>query len=140
MDNLLLCDTCVIIDYINEHDLLLSTLEDNHFILFINSIIEMELLYGTHDMKELRKIQQKLDLFRRLEINQDILDMATNLITQHVLSHKLNPADAIIAASALVYDLPIFTYNTKDFRYLPDVRLWNPSTNYSIQEEREDDE
>ena len=128
MNNVLLCDTCVIIDYINEHDELLQTLKDNHFVLFVNSIIEMELLYGAHDQKELKKIQQKMTLFRRLEINQDTLDMATELVKQYSLSHRLHPADAVVAATTLTYVLRLFTHNKKDFRYLPDVCLWDSSS------------
>lgn len=62
MTKLLMCDTCVIIDFINENNLLLSQLTQDHFILFINSIIEMELLQGAHNKKELSKIEQKLKL------------------------------------------------------------------------------
>ncbi len=87
MDNLLICDTCVIIDYVNEHSSLLSELKDRRFVLFINSVIEMELLQGAHDKKELKKIGQKLNMFRRLEITQDILDIATKLIRKYSLSH-----------------------------------------------------
>ena len=36
-------------------------------------------------------------------------------------------ADAIIGATVVLYDLPLFTHNIKDFKYLPDVRLWQPS-------------
>lgn len=137
VNKLVLCDTCVIIDFINERDLLLKALRDNQFTLFINSIIEMELLYGAHDQQELQKIQKKLNSFRLLDMNQKVLNHATHLLTQYILSHRLNPPDAIIAATAVVYDLPLFTYNTKDFNYLPDVRLWDSSTFHPIQEEPE---
>ena len=82
MDKLLLCDTCVIIDHINGNSLLLSELKERRFILFINSVIEMELLQGSHDKRELKKTEQHLNMFRRLEISQDILDIATNLIRE----------------------------------------------------------
>jgi tRNA(fMet)-specific endonuclease VapC len=128
MDNLVLCDTCVIIDFVNGHDPLLQSLHDSQCTLFFNAIIEMELLYGAHNQRELRKIQQKLNIFRRLELHQAMLDRATHFVTTYTLSHRLNPADAIIAATAVLYDLPLFTHNTKDFKYLPDVRLWQPES------------
>ena len=137
MDKLILCDTCVIIDCINEHDLLLDTLRDNQFTLFINSIIEMELIYGAHNQQELRKIRQKLNNFRRLDMHQDVLNHATHLLIHYTLSHRLNPPDAIIAATAVIYDLPLFTHNTKDFKYLPDVHLWDSSRDYPSQEKPE---
>ncbi|EDN69192.1 PIN domain protein [Beggiatoa sp. PS] len=127
MNKILLCDTCVIIDFINENDLLLSKLsEENHFTLFINSIIEMELLQGVHNKQELKKVEQKLTLFHRLEINQDILEIATNLVKKYSLSHQLKLADAIIAVTAMTYDVPFYTYNKRDFRYFSDILLWAP--------------
>jgi len=131
MGKLLMCDTCVIIDSINGNDLLLFQLKQNSFILFINSIIEMELLQGSHDKKELRKIEQELKIFRRLEINQDILDTATHLVKKYSLSHNLKLADALIGATALTYDLPLYTYNTRDFKFIPNIVLWDSSTTES---------
>jgi predicted nucleic acid-binding protein len=125
MSKLLICDTCVIIDLINENDLLLFQLKQNSFILFINSIIEMELLQGAHNKKELRKIEQQLKIFRRLEINQDVLDTGTHLVRKYSLSHQLKLADALIGATALTYDLPLYTYNTRDFKFIPNIMLWN---------------
>lgn len=34
--------------------------------------------------------------------------------------------DAIIAGTALVYGLTLITRNTDDFRWITQVRLWNP--------------
>jgi predicted nucleic acid-binding protein len=128
MDKLLMCDTCVIIDFLNENDLLLFQLKQDSFILFINSIIEMELLQGAHDKKELRKIEQQLKIFRLLEINQGILDTATYIVRKYSLSHQLKLADAVIAATAITYDLPLYTYNTRDFKFIPDIVLWDFSS------------
>jgi len=127
MDNLLICDTCVIIDYVNEHSSLLFELKDRRFVLFINSVIEMELLQGAHDKKELKKIGQKLNMFRRLEITQDILDIATKLIRKYSLSHNLQLPDSVIAATASVYNVPLLTYNTKNFKYIPHIQVLKPS-------------
>jgi len=127
MNKTLLCDTCVIIDLINENDLLLSKLsKQEHFTLFVNSIIEMELLQGVHNKQELKKVEQKLTLFHRLEINQDILETATDLVKSYSLSHQLKLADAIIAATAMTYDVPFYTYNKRDFRSFSGIRLWAP--------------
>jgi len=126
-NNLLLCDTCVIIDFINGQSLLLPTLLDHQLILFTNSIIEMELFQGAHDQRELRKIEQKLNTFRRLEINQDVLTLATQWVRRYSLSHHLRLADAVIAATAVLYDIQLLTYNTSDFRYLSNVQLFDYS-------------
>jgi len=124
---MLICDSCVIIDYINENDTLLSELRERCLILFINSVIEMELLQGAHDKRELKKIEQKLNIFRRLEFSQDILGVAANLVRKYSLSHSLQLPDSVIAATASVYNVPILTYNAKDFKYIPNVKVLKPS-------------
>ncbi|MCP4699120.1 MAG: type II toxin-antitoxin system VapC family toxin, partial [Gammaproteobacteria bacterium] len=45
------CDTSLIIDLINERNDLLNHLAGQGAVLFINSIVEMELLQGAHDKR-----------------------------------------------------------------------------------------
>ncbi len=123
MTDYLLCDTCVIIDFMNGRSQVLNELINNKTTLFINSIIEMELLQGARDKKELRIIENKLDSFRLLNMQQDIFDLATQNIRTYRLSHNLALPDAIIGATATFYQIPLFTYNGKDFKFLPDVQL-----------------
>ena len=125
MPNYLLCDTCVIIDFMNERSAVLHSLLENKTTLFINSIIEMELLQGARNKNELRAIQKKLSFFRLLDMQQVIFDLATDYIRAYRLSHGLALPDAIIGATAIYYQLPLFTYNSKDFRFLPEIQLVN---------------
>jgi len=124
MNQLVLCDTCVVIDLINQNSDSLDKLKKQGSMLCINSVIEMELIQGAHNQRERQKIIGKINGFRRLEINQAILDLATQLVTRYVLSHHLELPDAMIAACALIYDIPLFTYNIKHFKYLPNIKLF----------------
>jgi len=63
MADYLLCDTCTIIDFINGRKQTLPVLLAQGVTLFINSIIEMELLQGARDKNELRVIEKKLRSF-----------------------------------------------------------------------------
>jgi predicted nucleic acid-binding protein len=58
MPEYLFCDTCVIIDFMNGRSQVLNDLLHHETTLFINSIIEMELLQGAHDKNELRIIEK----------------------------------------------------------------------------------
>ncbi len=40
------------------------------------------------------------------------------------LSHNLTIPDAIIGAMSIVSDLPLFTYNKKDFKFMPGIELY----------------
>jgi tRNA(fMet)-specific endonuclease VapC len=123
MSDYLLCDTCVIIDFMNERSHELAELMENKTTLFINSIIEMELLQGARNNIELRRIEKKLTAFRLLNMEQIIFDFATQFIRDYRLSHGLLLPDAVIGATAIYYQIPLFTYNRKDFGYLPSIGL-----------------
>ena len=123
MSDLLLCDTCVIIDYMSGRSQVLNDLINNDVTLFVNSIIEMELLQGARDKNELQRIEKKLGAFRLLNMQQTIFDLATQFIREYRLSHGLALPDAVIGATAIYYQIPLFTYNRKDFRFLPAIQL-----------------
>jgi predicted nucleic acid-binding protein len=44
---------------------------------------------------------------------------------KYKLSHGLLIPDAIIAATAITYDLKLFTYNIKDFIFISGIRLFS---------------
>jgi tRNA(fMet)-specific endonuclease VapC len=123
MPDYLLCDTCVIIDFMSGRSHELDELMASNTTLFINSIIEMELLQGARNNVELRRIEKKLTAFRLLNIQQTIFDLATQFIRDYRLSQGLLLPDAVIGATAIYYQMPLFTYNRKDFSYLPSIVL-----------------
>ncbi|MEA2049849.1 MAG: hypothetical protein U9O56_03890 [Campylobacterota bacterium] len=45
------------------------------------------------------------------------------LVEKYSLSHGMGIYDTIIAATCLVYDLPLWTYNQKDFRFIDELEL-----------------
>jgi len=82
----------------------------------------MELLQGAHDKRELRKIEQELNLFRRLELQQAVFDLATDWIRRYTLSHGLLLPDAIIAASRVGCVRRVFLRRNAPYRYIEMVR------------------
>lgn len=47
------------------------------------------------------------------------------LMEQYHLSHGLCIPDSFIAATASITGMPLFTFNLKDFRFIPEVRLYH---------------
>jgi predicted nucleic acid-binding protein len=45
---------------------------------------------------------------------------------QFKLSQNLRIPDALIGATAVVTGIPLFTYNTKDFAFMPGIMLYEP--------------
>lgn len=119
-----LCDTCVLIDFVNGRNEQLTELHRRGFSLFINPVIEFELLKGARNKTELFKLEKLLAMFYNLEMPSEVFEVARRLIKLYALSHGLRLADALIAATALVYDLDLLTDNFKDFRFIPELNLW----------------
>ena len=63
-----------------------------------------------------------------LPITAAISDMACQFIEAHALSHSLFMADALIAATAISYSLPLLTANAKHFAVLAglEVQVFRP--------------
>ncbi len=108
-------DTCIVIDYINGK---LEILEADKSTLYMNSIIENEVIVGAKNKRDLATINKKISNFAMLEIDQSIMDLSTKLLNQYALSHGMTIYDSIIASTCLIYDLPLWTHNKKDFRFL----------------------
>lgn len=62
-------------------------------------------------------------MFHNLEMLSEVFNVAKQLIRQYSLSHDLHLAEALIAPTALVYGLELFTINQKDFRFIPELVL-----------------
>lgn len=58
-----------------------------------------------------------------MHVDNHISKLAIELIENFKLSHGLQIPDAIIGASAIVYDIPLYTYNIKDFSFMPDINI-----------------
>jgi predicted nucleic acid-binding protein len=68
-------------------------------------------------------MRRKIGYYDVVEIDRPTSELATALIEKFRLSHGLQIPDAIIGASAVIHQLPLYTYNTKDFNFIPGIRL-----------------
>lgn len=117
-------DTCILIDYSRRNFDVVSFVESiGKENIYINSIVEMELLQGALNNKDLFQIKKDLQGFSLLPINQNILRDATQLLATFRLSHQAKIPDMIIAATARYFNIELKTYNTKDFRFIPNLKL-----------------
>lgn len=61
-----------------------------------------------------------------LPVSAAISEIFITLMETYSLSHKLSIPDAIIAVSALDHKMPLYALNLKDFRFIPDIELFQP--------------
>jgi len=117
---MMIIDTSILIDYSKDE---LEILDDEFRDCFVNSVIELEFLVGALNKRELKKLNKILAKCKRLELDQDIMNLSVQLINKYGLSHGMGVYDSIIASTCMIYDLPLWTHNKKDFRFL-DIDLW----------------
>lgn len=120
----ILCDTNILVEFYKGDSAVISQLRQTGVSqLAISAITQAELYYGAINKAELTQIQKQIGLFHNLPIDRSISTQFIQLMTQYSLSHKLAIPDALIAATALVNDISLYTLNTKDFRFIKGLTL-----------------
>jgi predicted nucleic acid-binding protein len=91
----------------------------------ISAVTYMELVQGMRNPRELKSLRSDLKLWQAkiLPIAEVISRRAATLVETHFLSHHLQLADALIAATALEHKLVLLTSNTKHFQAVKDLKL-----------------
>ncbi|MFH1051483.1 MAG: PIN domain-containing protein [bacterium] len=59
-----------------------------------------------------------------IPIDNEINNKFIELMNQYSLSHKLSIPDSIIAATAIINNVRLFTLNLKDFKFISDLELY----------------
>jgi predicted nucleic acid-binding protein len=86
----------------------------------------MELVAGCRNGRELADLQQMFRQMVVVQVTSAISDRAFSLMQSWRLSHGLQIADALIAASALENGLPLFTRNVRHFQMIPGLVVTKP--------------
>lgn len=96
----------------------------------ISAVSYMELVQGLRNKSELRTLRQALHFWRAsvLPIDSEISARAMFLVEEYSLSHNMQMADALIAASAQSSGLTLLTANDKHYKYVDglDVSVFRP--------------
>jgi len=122
---MILCDTNVLIEFYKGNSIVKETFRLIGLPNLSVSVITVgELYYGAKDKRELAKLQKHLLMLNRLQLDADISAIFLKFMGEFVLSHKLSVPDGLIAATAIRYGIPLYTFNKKDFQYLPGISLY----------------
>ncbi|MCC6603273.1 MAG: type II toxin-antitoxin system VapC family toxin [Anaerolineae bacterium] len=123
---MILCDTNVLIEFYKNNpqvnQILRDVGKDN---LAISIVTEAELYFGALNKAELQMIQRHLASLHRFGLDTAVSNQFLQLMKTYSLSHKLSIPDALIAATALVHQVELFTFNVKDFHFIPGLDLFD---------------
>jgi len=118
-------DTCILIDYLRgEPSVYDLFVKDEKNKLSMSTITMMELVLGALNKREVNYIQKAFKKIDIIYIDEDISKMAESLIINYSKSHNLQIDDALIAATSIKTNAKLITYNLSDFKYIPDVQLY----------------
>ena len=123
--NPVICDTNVSIRLFAGDTIIASELvKIGHTNILLPNIVAMELFSGMSNKTEMQQMVKKIKHYNILHINEHASKKSMELLLQFRLSHALKIPDALIGGMAIAYDLELFTYNLKDFRYMPNIKLY----------------
>ncbi|MDL1957979.1 MAG: type II toxin-antitoxin system VapC family toxin [Deltaproteobacteria bacterium] len=121
---MILCDTNVIIETLKGDEKTIKIIEriglEN---IAISSVTVMELYFGALNKRELNKIKKYLKALNIAHFDNNVSELAVSMIESYNKSHGLQIPDAIIAATALSFEMKLFILNLKDFKYIDGLKL-----------------
>ncbi|MGN6370432.1 MAG: PIN domain-containing protein [Phycisphaerae bacterium] len=121
-------DTTILIDATNAHPKAVAYIRS--LVLRAEALVHAqaaaELLSGTRDAKEQRRLVRFLRQFTFIHPNEADSAAALQFLLKFHLSHDLGFGDCLIGSTALRLDLPVATLNVRDFRLFPGLKVIRP--------------
>ena len=122
---MILCDTNILIEFYKGNSGIVQELEHVGLSnLSVSVITAGELYFGARDKRELNQMKKHLSLLNQISLDTEISERFLALLGEYALSHKLSVPDALIAATALSRNIPLYTLNIKDFQFIPNLELY----------------
>ncbi|MDN5210714.1 type II toxin-antitoxin system VapC family toxin [Fulvivirgaceae bacterium BMA12] len=122
---LILCDTNIVIELYKGNPAIQKTLKSiGQENITVSIITAGELIYGALNKRELARIKKDIAHLQTLGIDDAVCDKFLTLMSTYALSHQLSLPDGFIAATALAHQIPLYSLNKKDFKYIKGLKLY----------------
>ena len=131
-NKIVILDSGVVFDYLKGNDSVKSEIfqEIGLSNTFVSTITVLETYYGM-----LKKEEADTRAFFR-QISHFIIDKETSQKAIELMngyrSQKIGLPDCLIAATCIVNNAQLFTYNTQDFDYIEGMKLYKPKKKVKI--------
>jgi tRNA(fMet)-specific endonuclease VapC len=124
---IILLDTCFFIDHLKgktpETAEIFKQVSSGKITAGFSIITDVELWAGVRDKSDERRHKILLRDLYRYPLTVVISHQAGDLLQRYKKAGFDDPGDAIIAATALKYHLPVYTRNVKHFRLVPGLSV-----------------
>ena len=124
---MILSETNILIEFYKKRpDIIIQLAKIGVNNLAISVIPQGELYYGALNKRELNKIRKHLDFLYVFPVNELICFQFIQIMENYSLSYKLTIPDALIAFTAIVNQVELYTLNTKDFYFIQELKIYCP--------------
>jgi predicted nucleic acid-binding protein len=121
---LVLCDTDIWIEYFRKNIPVIQQLDEIGIQnLYASVITKAELQQWANNKEKLLRINKTLDKIPFIDIELHISQRFSNLFEKYFLEFGSQIPDTIIAATAIEYDIELFTLNRKHYKFYSDLKL-----------------
>lgn len=102
-----------------------KTVVEAHIPFAISAVTYMELLQGMRNKEESLRFQKALHYWNVhiIHLDQEISARAMFYVQEYALSHTMQMADALIAATAIQFGETLLTANDKHYKFIPNIQL-----------------
>ncbi len=121
---MLLVDTDILIWYMKGNEKAFRLIENNKNFQ-ISVVTYIEIVQGMRNKEELKSFRKFLKSCNTqfIYINEEISTKAMFYVEQYYLSHSIQLADALMAATAVSHGLPITTGNYKHYKVIKEIQI-----------------
>jgi predicted nucleic acid-binding protein len=92
----------------------------------ISLVTVIEILQGNKSIADKKQLSKDLMFFNQFDITVSIGNIAKELILKYSSSHGLMLVDALIAATSLQLEIPLYSLNKKDYKFIDTLKLYEP--------------
>jgi tRNA(fMet)-specific endonuclease VapC len=122
-NQIILCDTNIFINLFKGNSTIKSALDkigpEN---VAFSIVTYSEIIYGTKKAN-LGAIKQFFDSMAEYHVDEETSKIFKGLSLSYSYNHHIKIPDALIAATALRHNLPLYTENKKDFDFIEGLKL-----------------
>jgi predicted nucleic acid-binding protein len=92
----------------------------------LSTVTYLELLGLAQSPAEERRLRRFVVPYAVLSLGPMASSRAVELLLQHHLADGLQPMQALMAATALAHEIPLYTRRPEPFRNIPDLQVVSP--------------
>lgn len=120
----ILIDTDILIKVFRGNGFHKSILDKEVKNLAISSVTYIELLSGLKTRSRIIELNKQMRAYQLIHISETISIKSLEIVVKYTSSNSIRIADSLIAATAIVNNLRLFTDNKKDYDFIKGLRFY----------------